>query len=589
MAFHRLVQPMLCKTIKSQSVMKKILVSSVLLLSALAAGAQTMYDAMNFSQNNYYGTARTIALSNAVAAIGGDLGTIGINPAGSAVAGYSQFTITPGISYSVSASNYSPVGELDYGSPTTIKNSTFFVPNVGASLNIETGNEYGIKNWTIAFVSNHTNSYHNAFAGFGTNSNTSRFAEFASACNGINCSLFDGSSPYYDTDISWDLISAYKANLFGSYGDGYSYAGNTEMISADNRYTYVAGDLNQASEVKRFGYKSDILFNFGANVNDWFYFGFNFGMPTASYQYDEFYSETAVNADMFPIVFNSDGGEVTTNFRTGTSDYRYIADVSGIYAKAGFIMLPTERLRIGAAIQTPTSYTIKEQWQYSAASTFDNSKFSSSENSPTGSYEYNLRSPYVVDFGIAYTFGAKGFLSVDYELMDYSVMKFSDVYDDYYNDTFRNANEVNNLFCGASHSVRIGAEVRLTPQFALRAGYSFITSPEKYYIDSDGLTVGPDLYLDDFDAYHNKVVLLDSGHFYNDMVKSFSAGLGYSSYGSFFCDLAFRQNRYPRSWFSPYYSYDNYNSAGLMVNVESPKVRTDRVLREFVLTLGWRF
>ena len=124
---------------------------------------------------------------------------------------------------------------------------------------------------------------------------------------------------------------------------------------------------------------------------------------------------------------------------------------------------------------------------------------------------------------------------------------------------------------------------------SLRAGYSFITSPEKYYQDSNGNTVGPDLYKDDFDNYHNKVALLDGGHYYNDMIKSFSAGLGYSSNGSFFCDFAFRQNRYPTSWFSPYYDYVNYNSAGLAVNVASPKVRTDRVLREFVLTFGWRF
>ena len=64
--------------------MKKIFVSVVLLGAAVAAGAQTMYDAMNYSQNNYYGTARSMALGNAVTAVGGDLGTIG-----SAVAGYS--------------------------------------------------------------------------------------------------------------------------------------------------------------------------------------------------------------------------------------------------------------------------------------------------------------------------------------------------------------------------------------------------------------------------------------------------------------------------------------------------------------------
>ena len=67
--------------------MKKILFSLALITAAFSAGAQTMYDAINYSRDNYYGTARTIGLGNAVTAIGGDLGTISINPAGSAVAG----------------------------------------------------------------------------------------------------------------------------------------------------------------------------------------------------------------------------------------------------------------------------------------------------------------------------------------------------------------------------------------------------------------------------------------------------------------------------------------------------------------------
>ena len=37
-------------------------------------------------------------MGNALTAVGGDLGSIGLNPAGSAVAGYTQFVITPSLS-----------------------------------------------------------------------------------------------------------------------------------------------------------------------------------------------------------------------------------------------------------------------------------------------------------------------------------------------------------------------------------------------------------------------------------------------------------------------------------------------------------
>ena len=86
--------------------------------AAAAAGAQNMYDAINFSRNEYLGTARSMALGNAVTAVGGDLGTVGINPAGSAVANYGQMVITPGISSSVVGSSYSPSGEMNYGPPS---------------------------------------------------------------------------------------------------------------------------------------------------------------------------------------------------------------------------------------------------------------------------------------------------------------------------------------------------------------------------------------------------------------------------------------------------------------------------------------
>ena len=75
--------------------MKKIFITVLLAGAAIGAGAQSMYDALNFSENRYYGTARSLAMGNAFTALGGDPGSIGINPAGSAVARYSQVTITP--------------------------------------------------------------------------------------------------------------------------------------------------------------------------------------------------------------------------------------------------------------------------------------------------------------------------------------------------------------------------------------------------------------------------------------------------------------------------------------------------------------
>ena len=46
--------------------MKFFCAAAAVVLSAGAAGAQNMYDAINFSRNEYYGSARSMALGNAV-------------------------------------------------------------------------------------------------------------------------------------------------------------------------------------------------------------------------------------------------------------------------------------------------------------------------------------------------------------------------------------------------------------------------------------------------------------------------------------------------------------------------------------------
>ena len=67
--------------------MKKTAIAIIFSLAAVTGYAQTAYDALMFSENNYEGTARSVAMGNAFTALGGDLGAVTMNPAGSAVAG----------------------------------------------------------------------------------------------------------------------------------------------------------------------------------------------------------------------------------------------------------------------------------------------------------------------------------------------------------------------------------------------------------------------------------------------------------------------------------------------------------------------
>ncbi len=568
------------------------MLSLVFLVTGIAkAGAQNMYDAITFSRNEYLGTARTMALGGAVTAIGGDLGTVGINPAGSAVANYGQLTITPGIALSSVSSAYSPQGDLAYGAFDRTSRSRMSLPNLGVSLVMNTGRRSGVKSFTFAVVSNQTAQYNYSASGYGANSKTSKMAEFAAAASGISEDVLANYNSFDQSSVSWDVLTAYQGGMFGSYGSGSRYVGVTEAISPDGSYHYVPGALQQCSSISKTGHKNDLVFNFGFNVSDKLFFGFNLGTPVAEYRYTEAFYETAIDLDSFPISFiGSDGVERITAFRNGTYLYNYTADIDGIYAKFGFIATPLEGLRFGAAIQTPTAYTISEKWQYGTSTIFKDGQFNDSATSPRGEYTYCLQSPYVADFGVAYTFGSRGFVSVDYELTDYSVMRFSELYpDDFYNDTYYDLNETNRNFAGVSHALRVGGELRLSPEFSLRAGASVLTSPERHWTNNVGEDVTANDYLNDFNSYNGSLKTLVSSSYYDDRTSSFSLGFGYSSPGSFFADLAVKCTKFPETTFSPYYDYDNYNAAGLLMNVQSPRILNRPTLWNAALTLGWRF
>lgn len=575
--------------------MKRICVALALICTAVAASAQTMYDAINFSQNNYSGTARSMAVGNAMTAVGGDLGAIVLNPAGSAVFNYSEVAFTPGLTISSVNSQYSNFGETAYG-PTDSNGSTrFTTPNAGVVLHFNTGRASGLKGWSFSFLSSQSNNYQSFYTASGINSLTSLAAERAASSLIYSEDALANYSSFNNSDISWDLLAGYQGGLTGSVKEGY-YIGNNELVVEDEvgLYDFVPGQLRQTANVRQYGTKNDVIFNGGLNFNDKVYVGFTMGIPIARYRYSEGFTEAAVDPGQFPVDFYKTRREVvSTYFSHNVTDYSYAANIDGLYGKIGVIVLPVKGLRLGVAFQTPTAFTVSESWSYSASSHFEDSGFNASVTSPVGEYTYCLRSPYTVDAGIAYTFGPYGFISLDYELMDYSVMKFSMRHDSGYSsmdDYFPELNNTNKNFCGLSHTLRIGAEVKVTPQFALRAGYNLITDPECHWTNNAGQNVTCDDYLADYDSYRSGKLSLVNRMYYKENVSSISLGAGYSSPGSFFMDLAARRTSYPASVYAPYYDYYGFTPDGEnFEEFQAPRVKSTRNFWNVSLTFGWRF
>ena len=62
--------------------MKKITMIALAMFTTVGAGAQTIYDATIIAQKELKGTARFVGMGGAMGALGGDISTIGTNPAG---------------------------------------------------------------------------------------------------------------------------------------------------------------------------------------------------------------------------------------------------------------------------------------------------------------------------------------------------------------------------------------------------------------------------------------------------------------------------------------------------------------------------
>ena len=522
--------------------MKKIFASLFLLSLALGAGAQGLQDALDFAGNDYLGTARSVGMGNAMTAVGGDLGSLTFNPAGSAVAGYSQFTLTPGLTVSSVVGQGTYSGGAPYGFEDKVRtsNTRMNLPNFGGMIVYDTRRSRGLRRISFGLVGNVTRDYNYRVRASGTNDETTLAGSLASQADGYPESTLQGG--YYQSDMpSWETMVGYKAGLFDPItGREGGYIGLTERLLSNGEVA-LADRIGQYYGNRRYGSKYDLLMNFGLDFSDRFYVGANIGITSLDYRSDETRAEEGIAGITYPSGFES------LQMRTALRD-----EGTGIYAKVGFIARPADGLRIGAAIQTPTLMRIREDYQMEGRSVADGVTWT--ESSPEDEWFYNFRTPLRFNAGLAYTIGKVALVSADYEYFDYNKMRFVSDYD--YDTDFSGVNADIQDFTRATHAFRIGGELKPMPKMALRVGYNYTTSP-------------------DVDVKKGR--------------QNVSFGIGYSSDGSFFLDAAVRFQYLPDEFITPYYYYD-WDTAGTYTSsVVTPEICAQASLCNALLTLGWRF
>ena len=415
---------------------KNFLITAALLTLALyGAQAQNDRDAFRYSLLQPTGTARHTALGGAMGAFGADFSTASTNPAALGTYNRSEFSFSPSLYFGNTTIDYNGESDKDY-------KSNFNFGNIGVVLTIP--NDEG--SWKAVQIStgiNRMGNFNSHSNLCGSNMRSSSFVDYiADQSNDLDI-MVDGNGDF--TGGSSLGYIAWMGNILGT-----DAAGNfCSMISGS--------DLWQEKASTTRGSMNEYVFSISGNYNDRLFVGATLGIPYFSYHENYTYMETNINRK-------------TEAFNSMTYGSFLESEGSGINFKAGMLYQPANFLRFGVAVHSPTFYSIEEQYDSRMIVSHD-SIGEYKKLASDGEFEYSLTTPYRILADVEFIFGNYGFINVDYEMADYSIMRLrSETY------SFRDENRDISRMYRAGHTLRAGAELNLSPM-VLRTGYAYMSNP----------------------------------------------------------------------------------------------------------------
>ena len=419
--------------------MKKISFILIIVLSSITGlFAQDFDDALRYSQVFYGGTARFMSMGGAFTALGGDVSTLSQNPAGLGVFRSSEVSVTPQLFHIRTTSDFKGIN-TDYLYNFNL-NQAGLVANI-----INKNGESGLVSLNFGYTYTMKSNLNQNGLIKGVSNNSSMADYWADISTGYyKDQLYENVA---DADLAYwagliDTLPGYDrdyGSIFWYYGDSASADyGQTirRLISTD-------------------GSTSEHSFSIGGNYSNKFYFGMTLGVSRIYYISHYEHLETA--------------GEITPY---GFDDFNYVLHYentgTGFTAKLGGIYKPTEAIRIGLALHSPTLYRINEYVYDNITSSFTDGEKREYENNPSR-YSYALTTPFRALAGVAVQIKKIALISADYEYVDYASAKFSETGDGY--DYSEKNQAIQNNLRSASN-FRIGAEMRYNNLY-LRGGYGY--------------------------------------------------------------------------------------------------------------------
>ncbi len=543
--------------------MKKIFFSACLLSLFMAhAHAQETYENTKLIDNDLNGTARYVGMGGAMEALGADISVINSNPAGIGLFRRSSGSVSFGLVSQDGASSFK------YGNKT---NASFD----------QAGFVYSLRDGRRTFIN------------FGFNYHKSKnFDYILNAASGLNgasqhklsyMKALANENNLDKTSSGWRGKFAYTSQLDNLYY-------NTLMMTSSDGFFYNDASRYEFGRAET-GYIGEYDFNTSVNVNDRVYLGITIGIHDVHYTGHSLYNEALVNLN------NQTVGDITVN------DERRITG-TGYNASFGIIFRPVDAspFRIGLSVTTPTWYDLKtSNYTY----LINNTKADGGgklqgdyPNYTTGeSYEFKLFTPWKFGVSLGHTVGNYLALGASYEYADYSRLdtRVNDGYDvDYWGDVYEHSssdepmNRHTRETLKAVSTLKIGAEAKVMPNLAVRAGYNYVSPMFKKEGYKDG----------NIDSYgSNYSSATDYTNW--EATNRYTVGVGYTL-GKMSFDLAY-QYAQTNGKFHPFadsyldYTYPGQDSNGNDVTMTESldnyanAVKVSNKRNQLLLTLTYRF
>ena len=513
----------------------------------------TWMDLYNLSSTTHnFGTARSMAMGNAFTALGADMVSASLNPAGVAMYVGGDLSFTPTISVAKSNTSDGFDNSADRTTRLVVPNFGVVVP-VSMSTGVLTNVNFAVSYNRIADF-NQTRTM--SSLGHSVQNSLANYLCTFSNATGLKLNS-NGSMPFEDPHY-WGAVLAYDCYITNKDDEGWFIDRIGENAIVD-----------QYSMLETRGAVDEWSFAGGFNLIDKVYLGISIGIQSIDYTRKTYYGENYLYGENEVPVIEG----ISLENRLNYTDYMQTTNFygTGHNFKFGVTARPLHWLRVGLAYHTPTYYSLdicyagQMQTETSFLDVETGKELEYTKNDGESPYfeEYGInswrfRTPSRLLTGVAVTLGNRAILSADYERSWYQTLRLQwstiddldSVYKKYYKEVFK-----------ANNTIRLGLEYYALPAVALRAGYIWSDSAIK-------------------SEYVNAITSRPL-----PTTQSFiTAGLGLHLNKTTYLDFAYQ---YGTTHYTPIQPF--YVTNGAEALIESATFETKTTNQHFILTLGFRF